>query len=610
MNEWEMRGKERSPEQTIAKVNEILASLGLTAHVKDMDRDVEDCYSCRVTVDGPTDGLIGTNGKGMSEQLCHASAYGELMERLSNRLFNSMIRLDDPDIEDMHIEEHPLYDVWSEEQPYVAQYLKDRIVQTVTDDHPFLSKEYLVNLALEKLTPDKLGGKSLTVPYYSVLDDKFEYLPMWTITFTGSNGMAAGNTLEEALVEGISELLERYSQMQIFDGDIIPPQVPREYIARFPHILKIIDDIESTGRYKVRVLDCSLGKKLPVVCGVVADLKTGGFGVKFGAQPNIAIAMERVFTELMQGSRLEYSTNLSSPDFARFKASRRLDKWNSIKVASTSMPAQLLMDDATYSFEPWEDVSAKTNPEIMKSMIALMESFGSKVFVRDASYLGFPAVNIYATIFSEVRPVDMLELKHNILAKSVQEYFTRIDTLADKEVLDLAVYAASKRGSVIENSINAISQLFFTEKFMFEPFDADMLYCACLIRLGKHREAASVLSFLVSMKDIMSDEDDKLLVRAAYTWENGIAEGETPDHVYQAVKNLYPAFADKVRDVFGDPAHILEKLYPVCGSKPCTEITEGGCRYSAIHDIYKLLVDAERKNPVDPENIRAVFRGK
>ena len=610
MNEWKMRGKERSPEQTIAKVQQILGTLGFTATIDELERDVESCYSCHVTLDGPTGGIVGTNGKGMSADLCHASAFGEMMERLSNRIFSAMPRADDPDMADYINEEFPLYDVWSSEQNYVVEYLKDRIAATVENDSGLFSKEYQVNAALEKLAPKALGGKFLTLPYYDITEDKFVYLPSWTLIFTGSNGMAAGNTLEEALVEGLSELIERYSQMQLFDGEIIPPQIPREYIAKYPHILGIIDDIEKTGRYSVRVLDCSLGKKLPVVCGVVADRQTGCFGVKFGAQPNIAIAMERVFTELLQGTKLDKAANNSSPVFDKSRKSKRLDKWNSIKITASSMPAQLLMDDATYSFEPWESVSGKSNSEIMMSMIRQLEGLGSRVFVRDASYLGFPAVNIYATGVCEVRPVDFLELKHNILSYAVQDYFTRLDTLTDKEVAELAIFALSKRGSVIENSINVMTQLFFTEKFLFDPFDADVLYAACLYRLGKYKDAAAVFGSLLSLKDYMTREDDKLLIRAVYTWTDAIAEDESQERVYQVIKHLYPDAADKVRDIFGDPAHILEKLYPVCGGKPCTEITEGGCRYRAVHDFYKMLFDAEKANPVDREKIRAVFLGK
>ncbi len=607
MNEWRMRGKEMSPEQTIENAKRILKSLGLKATLKDIDPDVENCFSCRLTIDGPAGYLFGTNGKGMTIELCHASAYGEMMERMANRVFSAMPRFDDPQVGEYVNEQFPMYDVWSDKQPFVTKYLKERIAASIKTENPFFSNEYQVNYAIEKLAPKAMNGKFMTMPFYSLSDDRVEYLPPWITVFTGSNGLAAGNTLEEALVEGLSELLERYSQMQIFDGEIIPPRIPREFIARFPHIMKIIENIEASGRYKVRVLDCSLEKKLPVVCGLIIDLETGGFGVKFGAQPNIAVAMERVFTESMQGNRLQHFANYSRPDFVNNSPSRRVDKWNSIKVASASMPAQLLMDDATYPFIPWGEEQGRSNTEMMWSMIHLMENLGSKIFVRDASYLGFPAVNIYATGISEVKPVDFLELKHNILWYHVQEYFTRINSLTDEEVEEIAVLASSRRGSVLENTISAISQLFFDKSFLFEPFDADLLYAACMFRLGKMKEVESVFSFLVSVKDQMVKEEDRLLVKAVHTWMTGLLAGESQDRVYLVVKKLYPSQVSRVKEIFGDPARVLEKLYPICRGKACTEIHEGGCCYSAIHDFYKLLFDAEKQHPVDQNVIRAVF---
>ena len=608
MNEWEMRGKECAPEQTASKATKILTNLGFSTTMTDLEQDVENCFSCRLSINGVLGDIVGTNGKGMTKELSHASAYGEMMERLENRLFFAVPRSDDPKMKELINDSNPLYNVWSEKQPFIAKYLKEKIAATVPANNSIFSNEYLVNLTLEQLAPSALNGEFTTLPFYSVEDDAFEYVPSWTRLFCGSNGLAAGNSLEEALVEGLAELIERYSQMQIFDGEIIPPTIPMDYIAQYPHIMKIIEQIERNGKFKVRVLDCSLGKKLPVVCGLISDLETSGFGVKFGAHPNIAIAMERVFTESLQGAKLKQCANYSNPDFRRDKTSKRLDKWNSIKVASSSMPAQLLMDKESYPFVPWEKNEDKTNSEILVSMIQLMQKHGSKIYVRDASYLGFPAVNIYATKFSETHPIDYTELKYQLLWTHVQRYFTRINNLTDSEVSDIAIFAASKRGSVFENSINMISKLFFEYKFMFTPFEADTLYAACLYRLGRTKEAAEVFAYLVSLREQMKDENDKTLIKAVFTWTNAIAEGEIPQNISQVIRKLYPKHAEKVIDIFRDPAYILEKLYPSCGGKPCIEITEGGCRYAAIHDFYKKLINAEKNNPVNPENIRAVFR--
>ena len=607
MNEWSMRGKERDPKETIARAEGILRSLGLKTRMRDLPLDVENCYSCRLSVDSPIGEFIATNGKGMSPDLCHASAYGELMERLSNRIFAAMPRFDDPRIPSLLNDRFPLYDVWSAEQPFTARFLKERIAKTIEREHPIFSREYQVSSLLEQLAPTALNGKHPTLPFYSVGENRTEFVPAWITLFTGSNGMAAGNTTEEALVEGFSEILERYAQMQIFDGKIIPPEIPREFIARYPHILKIIENIEARGRYRVRVLDCSLGQGLPVVCGVIIDLETGGFGAKFGSQPHIAVALERVFTEAMQGSLLEQFANYSRPDFSETSPERRLNKWNSMKVASSAMPAQLLMESATCSFVPWGTEEGRSNREVVRDLVRLIEGLGFRIYVRDASYLGFPAVYIYIPGMSEVLPVDFLELKEHLLSYRVNAYLTRVERLTDAEVKDMAVLAAARRGSVIENSMNAMGQLFFSEKPVFSPFDADLLYAACLYRLGRFREAAGVFAFLDGVRRYMKAEDGKL-VPAVRVWMEGLAAGKDPKLVAEAVGTLYPDQAEKVQRLFGDPAHVLEKLYPACGGRPCPEITEAGCRYNEVFALYQKLYDAERNHPFDPESLRQVFR--
>ena len=603
-----MRGKEKSPKETIKKAQEIIRRLGLHETIMDLEQDVEGCYSCRLTINSPIGDMIGTNGKGMTIELSHASAYGEMMERLSNRMFSAMPRFDDPRLSEFVDKRFPLYSVWSDNQPYAVRYLKERIANTIQTESPLFSKEYQLNCAIEKLAPETLNGKFMTLPFYSITDDTIEYLPSWTVIFTGSNGMAAGNTLEEAIVEALSELLERYSQSLIFDGKIIPPQIPRSFIAQFPHILQIIENIENRGKYKVRVLDCSLGKNLPVVCGLIIDLETGRFGVKFGAQPNIAVALERVFTESMQGSKLEQFANNTKPNFADFSPNRRLDKWNSIKVSSAAMPAQLLMNDATYPFIPWGEKQGRSNNEMMWSMLHLMENLGSHVFIRDASYLGFPAVNIYATGISEVRPVDFLEIKHNILWYDVQKLLTHLHDITNDDVKKIALLAVSRRGSVIENSYNSMSQLFFNKQFIFAPFDADLLYAACLYRLGQLEQAVNVFLYLESVADYMSNPEDKLFIKAVHTWMKGIAGKKPRERVLEVVQNLYPSYAEKVKDLFWVPELVLEKLYPDCKGKFCTEITEYGCQYNAIFDFYKLLFDAEKSHPTNPEELRSILK--
>lgn len=609
--EWKKRGKDASPENTIKKIEGILKLLGYDIIYEERkDQSLEDCFSCRVHLSNGAD-FAASNGKGMTKELSLASAYGELIERVQNRTLMTYPRRDDEKYDELLIKGAPLYDpITGENEPECFTKLIERLAKTVGDHSILQTDEDIIRNLLSKLSFSALDNKIPTTPYYSLRKDKIEYLPDAISFFTGSNGLAAGNSYEEALIEGISELLERYSQAIIMDGKIIPPSIPRDYIAQYPHIMKVINDIEESGRYKVRMLDCSLEKELPVVCGLIIDTNTGCFGAKFGAQPNIAIAMERVFTEAMQGSNLENFANNSYPDIGLKENVKRKDKWNNIKVAIGSMTAQLLMDKPSYEFKAWENVENKSNAEIMRSLISLMESLGSDIYVRDSGYLGFPSVNIYATGISEIKPVDALNLKIDILSDKVAKYFMRIDRLTDAEVEELALFASIKMGAVLENTISAISQLYFKDDIPVFGAETEFLYAVCLYRLGNISKASEYFKLIARKVSNTSfiDSKIKLYALAVHYYVAAKLDGIEEERAYELVYNLCGEVAKTVSQQFVDPMTVLEKIYPVCENKPLLEITEGGCQYHLVHDFFKKLVDKENDNPMQLETLRAIFK--
>ncbi len=600
MNEWQMRGKDSSPEDTLKHIQAIYDRLGFKTSIEEFDSGVENCYSCRLTVDGPVKAYIGTNGKGMTRELCFASANGEMIERLSNRRFAANLRVDDDRYEELTVPYYPLYSPSDPDQPECMKRLKERIAATVKTPLFLQTPMDLTEKLLKDVAPVKLHGKFQTVPFYRPGKAEPVYLPYNLLNlFTGSNGMAAGNTYEEAMVEGISEILERYAQSIIADGGITPPEIPAEVIDRYPHIRRVIDQITKDPRYEVRVLDCSLEKKIPVVCGVIINKDTGHFGMRYGCQPNMAIALERVFTESMQGSTLENAANKNIADFHEMDSNRRVDKWNSMKVGSGRVTARLLMDQPDYPFVPWEDVEGKTNREIMHSMIALLEDLGAEVFIRDASYLGFPSVYIYASGISEVMPVDIIHLKQAVLTEKVQSAFLHLESLTEDEVCDIENLAKLKTGAILENTIAMMSGLYNPKPMPGAPFEAEFLHAACSYQLGNVAEASRVLRNIARNASYM-EADTAGFTIACDIYLDGLASGGEEEQVFSVVKRLCPKYADRIRDVFSDRTKTLSRLYPSGKGKEPTEIDSEAGLYPAIHDFYAKLVREEVEHPVDP----------
>ena len=609
--EWEKRGKEAAPTKTIEKIASIIKDFGYNIICSETkEQSLEDCFSCRISFSDGAEGFAA-NGKGMTRELSLASAHGELIERTQNRMFSLYPRRDDEKYDELLLDGAPLYDpLTGENEAECMTELIKKLAKTVKTPSIFMTDEEIVRDLLSRLSCQALGNKISTIPFYSLKTDRIEYIPEIIYLFTASNGMAAGNTYEEAAIEGISELVERYAQAIIMDGNVIPPQIPRDYIAEYPHIMKVIDDIEESGRYKVRLLDCSLGMQLPVVCGLIIDTETGSFGAKYGAQPNIAIAMERVFTEAMQGSSLENFSRRSYPDVGIPENIRRRDKWNNMKVSLGSVTSQLLMNQPTYEFKPWNNVDGMSNREIMMSLIRLLEKLGADVYVRDAGYLGFPCVNIYATGISEVRPVDIPELKMEILMDKVGKYFTRIDTLSDDEVKELALCASLKMGAVLENTIASISQLYFKEPMPVEGCETEFLYAACQYRLGNKKAASEMFGKIAKGISAYSSisRETRLYALGVHYYIAALSE-ELPEHqAFDIIYNLCGNIAFKIREQFKDRMTVLSKIYPVCGGKPLSEITEGRCQYKLVHDVYRKLLAKENENPMQIDKLRKIFK--
>ena len=90
---------------------------------------------------------------------------------------------------------------------------------------------------------EKSGGYFCR-PFYSLCDRKVYYLPREVYyPFYGSHGVCAGNSREEALVQGLSEVIERYVQKKIIYGRLSLLDIPLEYLKRFPQTYEMYQEL-------------------------------------------------------------------------------------------------------------------------------------------------------------------------------------------------------------------------------------------------------------------------------------------------------------------------------------------------------------------------------
>lgn len=396
-----MKYKDEMPIKTINKIRDILGRLGLLTVETTWRNSVQGYYSVSVVVEN-TD--LMTNGKGTSVEFALASAYGEMMERLQN-LCNYRLSLD---LKPQTMEYLGFYYAPDEKRMSIDEFLasgEDWINTQVSRADPALDKKELLK-KWQTVSYEDVPADLIALPYCNMNSKRISHVPMKMISkMYMSNGMCAGNSPEEAIVQGLSEIMERYANKRILRERIVPPTVPRRYIAQYPRIEAMIAGIEESGSFEVIVKDCSLEQKLPVVGVILINKTDQSYFVKFGAHPKFEIAAERTLTELLQGQDIKRMMGVR--EFCFRNRSDDPENYMGILVTGSGVyPTEFFSRNFSYQFTEFPETTITNNKDMLAYMIGSLAEKGYETYVRDASFLGFPSYHIIVPGLSEIEGFD------------------------------------------------------------------------------------------------------------------------------------------------------------------------------------------------------------
>ena len=272
--------KERLPEETVEVIKNFFASLGSDFKLElRAEKDTKVGFFWHRLFLYYKDMLVAdTTGKGATRNLSMASAYAEMYERFCC-LYLSGIEAKD------HI-------------PFGAD---EREITNEEAMLPFLKiKEAEKDNVAEYMR--LLYGGLWGVPFKNICGGEDMDIDLNCLgTIFGSNGMAAGNTLKEALNQGISEVFERYIHFVAYYGGKKFKLISEEVInGETPEIYEKIKLLEQYD-ISVRVYDASFDTGLPVLCALLLDKNRMQHCFSFGAFPVFEIALERTLSEALQG---------------------------------------------------------------------------------------------------------------------------------------------------------------------------------------------------------------------------------------------------------------------------------------------------------------------
>lgn len=227
--------KERSPQDTIFEIQRILNNLDLFGVLEWTPKAYDGARSNRVTL-YPTP--CGTNGKGTNELYAAASDHAELIERMQNNIL--VLRAIRPALK----EACGFYYCPDEKAMTVEEILAQdsNFLNNMFDRYElnaFERAEFLRQISSKENEPIPV------VNFANLEKNKIEWLPYHLIiSVCGSNGMAAGNTFEEAMVQGLSEIFERFVNIAVLLGQYVLPKIPDEYLKPYS-IWNLIEKIRA-----------------------------------------------------------------------------------------------------------------------------------------------------------------------------------------------------------------------------------------------------------------------------------------------------------------------------------------------------------------------------
>ena len=295
-------GKCDDPRNTIERIRDGFARLGIDdITYRDADRGVWaekglhwglcETYALRARA----------TGKGTSPLLSNASGHAELAERFSAYYYRGHSDAVNVGYLMKHAEIMNRLFCYSFLDGYVRS-RQDELASCVRIEDLLQNIGGLTGHDLELIKNSE--NATHWVDGYSLLSNGKVKVPILLIRYiSGTNGISAGNTIEEAIVQAACEIFERYAMRKIISREILPT-IDEDSIEN-PVFHSIIDSFRKDN-VEIMIKDFSHGGLLPCIGILTINRNVPATSaerrvVQLGASFNREEALMRCFTERVQG---------------------------------------------------------------------------------------------------------------------------------------------------------------------------------------------------------------------------------------------------------------------------------------------------------------------
>jgi len=405
-------GKDAALEDSIARFQNKLQDLGFNIEEASWLNPVPHVWSVHIRDrDCP---LCFTNGKGASKKAALASALGEYFERLSTNYFFADFWLgkEIASGDFVHYPNEKWFAIPDDES--LPEGILDPRLRAFYDPDQALTASGLIDLQ-----SGHTERGICALPFTRQSDQQTVYIPMNIIgNLYVSNGMSAGNTANEARVQGLSEVFERYIKNRIIAEAISLPAIPDTVMQRYPDVTEAIARLEAEG-FPIFAYDASLGGKYPVICVVLFNPANGTCFASFGAHPDFGVALERTVTELLQGRSLKDLDVFTPPTFDDEEVAEHANLETHFIDSSGLISWDLFKETADYDFVDWS--FAGSTEQEFATLMAIFAAEDQEVYIADYEHLGVYACRIIVPGMSDIYPAEDLVLANNSMGAGIRE---------------------------------------------------------------------------------------------------------------------------------------------------------------------------------------------
>lgn len=241
-------------------------------------------------------------GKGISHLMAETSAYAEMVERISVGIEPDFVLCSQLSIKQFkQLQNFAVYK-YMKGYKYICQ---DDNVSTIKIE------DLLKNENFDKEEFEFLKTKSELLKHWvsgtSLVSKKEVFVPPVFIKWiSATNGLASGNTIDEAILHGCYEVFERFALISFLkDSTYSAPTIDNSSI-KSETIQKMIKFFEDNG-FVIEIKDLSFDGLLPVYAVMFfnKNMPTDSLmynTIKAGASFNSELAIIRCFTERIQGT--------------------------------------------------------------------------------------------------------------------------------------------------------------------------------------------------------------------------------------------------------------------------------------------------------------------